>query len=204
MPLKTYNEEQIAELLSKQPEGRYTKFFRQAHSLWTRFKNYSKNPPFVYFDKGREVALIYSTLSKKTGYTNLYEIFTLEGQSGRGYGSIIWAIWQTQMWASGAERMKLSCTPDSIGFHMKNGLVFWSVDKSGSLRSDQPIMQDVQKQKIFREKAITDPSIALPSQKVRDRLKKEDIENLDLSQKKLIQTYEAIQKTGDFWLRKHL
>ena len=108
------------------------------------------------------------------------------------------------MYRKGAERVKLSCTPDSIGFHMKNGLVFWSVDKSGSLRSDQPLQKDVQEQKKFREKALLDPTICLPNDKVRERLKKEDIENLDLSQRKLIQTYEAIQKTGDFWLRKHL
>ena len=205
LQLKTYSEEQIIELLANQPDGRYTKFFRQAHSLWTRFKNYSKNPPYVLEDVVKvPVAIIYSTFSERTKYTNLYEIFSLEGCGGNGHGSAIWNLWQQEMYRKGAERVKLSCTPDSIGFHMKNGLVFWSVDKSGSLRSDQPLQKDVQEQKKFREKALLDPTICLPNDKVRERLKKEDIENLDLSQRKLIQTYEAIQKTGDFWLRKHL
>ena len=79
LQLKTYSEEQIIELLANQPDGRYTKFFRQAHSLWTRFKNYSKNPPYVLEDVVKvPVAIIYSTFSERTKYTNLYEILVLK------------------------------------------------------------------------------------------------------------------------------
>ena len=204
MLLKTYNEAETVEVLANQPDGRYTKFFRAAHSLWKRFKNYDKHPPYVLIDNDKPVAMIYATYSDRTKYTNLYEIFAFEGNAGKGYGSIAWEMWQTQMYVRGAERVKLSCTPDSIGFHMKNGLVFWAVDRSGSLRSDQPLTANVKEQKELRERAIVNPELVLPAEKVRQRLKGEEIENLDLSQNKLLQTYEAIQKTGDFWLRKHL
>tara|TARA_R100000781_G_scaffold54290_1_gene35493 strand:- start:1197 stop:1814 length:618 start_codon:yes stop_codon:yes gene_type:complete len=205
MLLKIYNEAETVKVLAQQSEGRYTKFFRAAHSLWKRFKNYERHPPYVLLNEENvEVAMIYSTFSDKTKYTNLYEIFAFEGHSGKGYGKKAWELWLQAMYVRGAHRLKLSCTPDSIGFHMKNGLVFWSVDRSGSLRSDQPIMPSIQEQKELRERAIITPDLVLPNQQVRKRLKGEELENLDLSQNKLLQTYEAIQKVGDFWLRKHL
>jgi len=101
-------------------------------------------------------------------------------------------------------RIKLSCTPSSITWHMRNGLIFWAVDKQGSLRSDQPLKRSINEQVDFREYALTQPSVALPDKKTRMKLREEDVETLQLSQKKILETYQAIQKVGEYWFRPYL
>ena len=102
------------------------------------------------------------------------------------------------------ERIKLSCTPSSITWHLRNGLVFWAVDRQGSLRSDQPLMKTREEQKELREKAIYEPQLVLPSRKVCEKLLQEALETQPLSQKQAINTYNAIQHVGKYWLRNYL
>ena len=173
--IKFVKEKVVQDIINNAPKGKNTKFLKASHSLWTRFQNYNKHLPAVLYVENEPVAAIFATCSDKSN-------------------------WHQQ----GMERIKLSCTPDSIGFHKKNGLVFWSVDKQGSLRSDQPLMPSIDAQIALRERALRDPSLVMPETKVCEKLKTEDLEYLHLSEKKLIQTYEAILSVEDYWLRKSL
>ena len=197
-------ETDIQNAIFKSPSGVNTKFLQQSHSLWYRFNNYQKNAPYGLYKDGNLVSVIFATTSHQTKYINLYEIVTLQGQEGKGYATDIWSQFVEYWYDAGMHRIKLSCTPSSVTWHMRNGLVFWAVDKQGSLRSDQPLKRSINEQVDFREYALTDPSVALPDIKVRMKLREEDVETLQLSQKKILETYQAIKKVGDYWFRPYL
>ena len=199
--MNRYTQEQVEQLLEKQPEGRNTKFLKSSHNLWFRFKNYAKNPPFVLEDAGVPVALVFITFSQRSKYANLYEIVTLEGKEGCGYaGEVYWEVMKAAHEA-GMERLKMSCTPTSVTWHMRNGTIFWAVDPSGSLRCDVPIFPNKHEALTFRELAIKDPSMALPPEKVVAKLKEEGIEAHGFGAKKTATVEEAIGSVGDYWLR---
>jgi hypothetical protein len=202
--IRFVEEKTIKNIIEKSPQGKNTKFLKASHSLWTRFQNYNKHLPAVLYVNNIPVAVIFATCSDKSKYINLYEIVTIQGKERRGYAKQIWSEFVAYWHQHGMERIKLSCTPDSIGFHKKNGLVFWSVDKQGSLRSDQPLMPSIETQISLRERALHDPRLVMPESKVREKFKTEDLEYLKLSEKKLIQTYEAILFVGAYWFRKFL
>lgn len=197
-------ETDIQNAIFSSPSGSNTKFLQQSHSLWYRFNNYKSNAPFGLYKNNKLVSVIFATTSDKTKYINLYEIVTLQGQEGKGYATDIWSQFVEYWYDMGMHRIKLSCTPSSVTWHMKNGLIFWSVDKQGSLRSDQPLKRSINEQVDFREYALNNPSVALPDKKVVIKLKEEDLETLQLSQKKILETYEAIKKVGQYWFRPHL
>ena len=202
--MKFLKDYEVEELINNSPKGSNTNFLKSSHSLWTRFGNYDKHPPFAHIDNNEYVSVIFATRSDKTKYVNLYEIVTIQGQEGKGYASEVWNEHSAYCTKRGMNRIKLSCTPKSIGFHKKNGLVFWAVDKQGSLRSDQPLKESIKKQNELRNAALLNPKLVIPDNKVCEKLKKEDIETLQLSNKKLVDTYQAIQEVGDYWFRKYL
>ncbi len=194
--------DEVEHLLLVSEEGKNTRFLKSSHNLWYRFKNYTKAPPLAAREGDDIVALIFATFNKD-GYTNLYEIVTMEGHEGKGYGSKVWeyfldyAVNQKQ-----SKRLKISCTPSSVTWHMRNGLVFWAVDPSGSLRSDQPLFATRGEQLEFRAKAIVTPSIAKPTNpRVIEQLKKEAPESHGFGKKKMSATEEAIAAVGECWLR---
>lgn len=198
--MKRYTKEQVEELLSKQPEGTNTKFLKSSHNLWFRFKNYDKHPPFVLEDDG-PVALVFITFSQRSKYANLYEIVTLEGKEGNGYaGEVYWGVMKAA-YEAGMKRLKMSCTPSSVTWHMRNGTMFWGVDPSGSLRCDVPIFPNQHEALTFRELALKDPTVALPPSKVMDKLKEEGIEAHGFGAKKTEKVETAIGAVGEYWMR---
>lgn len=192
----------VIELIRSSPDGKNTKFLAASHNLWVRFKNYDKSPPMILEDNGKIVSLIFATFNRDK-YTNLYEIVTVEGCEGRGYASKIWDQYiEYATNDQGMKRLKISCTPSSVTWHMKNGLVFWAVDPTGSLRSDQPLFKNRKEQLIFRNLAVIDPSIALPSDdRVRNQLINESLESHKFGKKKLEIVKKAIDDVGAYWLR---
>lgn len=201
--MRLAEEGEIVELIASSPKGRNTKFLSASHSLWKRFGNYDRYPPLVLDDNGIK-SVIFATFSHRTSYVNLYEICTVQGQEGKGYASKCWDGFLDHAFQHDMERLKISCTPSSIGWHLKNGLVFWAVDPSGSLRSDQPLCKTRKEQVEFRKRAIQNPKIALPEGKVIERLKSESVEAHSFGVKKATEAFTAIQKVGDAWLRKAL
>ena len=196
--------DQVQDIITKSDKGRNTRFLSSAHSLWYRFGNYDKTPPMAYEVNGEIVSLIFATYNRDT-YSNLYEIVTIEGQEGNGYASRIWDLWTDYaVQERQITRLKMSCTPSSITWHQRNGLLWWAVDPSGSLRSDQPLYATRSEQLAFRDYAIDHPLEALPPAKTRKKLSAEGLENYSWGDKKRAKTQEAIEAAGRSWLREFM
>ena len=95
----------------------------------------------------------------------------------------------------------MSCTPSSIGWHLKNGIVGWGIDPSGSVRVDIPIADSLQEQLDLRDRAVHDPSIIMPQGKNLDRLVNE--EN-SFGKIKLAKVEKSISLMGDYYMRKEI
>lgn len=200
MKLEFATKEDVDNIIKKSAPGRNTKFLSASHNLWTRFKNYDTAPPLALVDD-EIVSLIFATFNRDK-YTNLYEIVTVQGHEGKGYASDLWDFYlEHACLTMKSNRLKISCTPSSVTWHMKNGLVFWAVDPTGSLRSDQPIFKNREEQFIFQKIAIDEPAVALPTEKVCEKFREESLESHKFGPKKRAQVEEAIAKVGKTWLR---
>ena len=82
----------VEELIEKSPPGKNTSFLKSSHNLWKRFNNYENYPPITLEIKREIVALIYATYSRRTKYTNLYDIVTVQEKEGNGYASSLWDL----------------------------------------------------------------------------------------------------------------
>ena len=202
--MKLLSENSVVSTLNSSPSGDNTKFLSNSHSLWKRFENYKKNPPLGLEVDGKIVSVIFCTYNRDE-YVNLYEIVTTQGNEGKGYASWLWREFiKYSCLEKKCKRLKLSCTPSSLTWHIRNGLVFWGVDPTGSLRSDQRIFQTVQEQKDYRDACVKHPIIGIPCPKVCKKLALETIEGHKFSQKKLEEVNTAIATAGKFWLRNAL
>lgn len=200
MKLEFLTKDDVSKIIEQSTEGKNTKFLSASSNLWTRFKNYDASPPLALIDN-TVVCIIFATYSKG-GYTNLYEIVTVQGHEGKAYASTLWDHYlEYACTVKNSARLKMSCTPSSVTWHMKNGLVFWAVDPTGSLRSDQPIFKNREEQFIFQNMAIVDPIMALPSDKVCQKLREESIDAHGFGPKKLAVVDSAIKSVGKSWIR---
>lgn len=175
------------------------KFASAAFSLWFRFGNFTeRNAPYASVDaEGNITAVVMLTLLTREPYANLYEIFAVESGCAT---SLYWEVMKHAK-ENGAERLKMSCTPSSIGWHFRNGIVGWGTDPTGSIRVDIPICDSRQEQIELRERAIECPILVMPEGKAKDRLAKE--EN-SFGPKKIIQVENAIDFMGMCYMRKHI
>lgn len=191
----------VETLIQTSPAGRNTKFLSAAHSLWYRFQNYEKCPPMALDVNGEIVSLIFATYNRD-GYANLYEIVTVEGREGHGYATRCWDTWIAYaVNTRSMTRLKISCTPSSVMWHYRNGLIWWAVDPTGSLRSDQPLFPTKAEQLAFREAAIRNPFEALPPPKAQEQFRAEGLDTYAWSEKKKAKTQAAINAVGSAWLR---
>ena len=173
-------------------------FAKSSHNLWIRFKNYKDNPPFVNFtDKYKIGAVCMITKLKREPYANLYEIFAVHP----GYATDLYWDIMAHMKANGVERLKMSCTPSSIGWHKRNGIVGWAIDPSGSIRVDVPICETQEEQLALRERAVDNPWLVMPPERKSIQLRAEHNSFGKVKQPKVDQ---AIDTLGEFWLRKYL
>lgn len=198
------NSTKVEDIIKNSPAGKNTKFLSAAHSLWYRFHNYDKCPPLAYEVNGDVVSLIFATFNRD-GYANLYEIVTIEGHEGKGYASKCWDAWiKYAVEERNIKRLKISCTPSSVSWHLRNGLVFWAVDPTGSLRSDQPLFATRAEQIVYRDYAIVNPLQALPPYKAREQFRAEGLESYKWGDKKKAKSQAAIDAVGKAWLREAL
>ena len=117
----------VEDLIESLPESKNKNFLKASHSLWIRFKNYEKSPPLALEVDNQIVSLIFSTFNKN-GYTNNYEVVTLTGHERKGYARTLWNEYVDYAYnVKGMRRLKNSCVPSSVPWHLKNGLVFWAV-----------------------------------------------------------------------------
>jgi len=202
--MKLLSAEQVNNIIENSPKGKNTNFLKAAHSLWTRFKNYDKAPPMGLEVDNEIVSIIFATFNR-SGYTNLYDIVTVQGKEGKGYASKIWdeyidfAVNKKQ-----STRLKISCSPSSVTWHMRNGLLFWAVDPTGSLRSDQKLFATRKEQVEYQEFAVLNPDKVLPPEKATEQFLKEGIDNYKFGEKKKAKVQSAIESVGKYWLRGEL
>jgi hypothetical protein len=170
--------------------------------LWIRFHNYGKHDPWVLEVDGQILAVCHITVLRKNDYANLYEIYTIPNSEGKGYASTLyWEIMDYMVTTYPFIRLKMSCTPTSIGWHYRNGIIGYGVDPSGSIRVDIPIMSCKEAQLAFRETWDTFPDIALPPAKSQEKLLKE---NPVFGIKKSAQVAQSIKTMGEYYLRGEL
>lgn len=201
MIIKQINQSDVEKLLADMEiqKNKNLSFAKSAHSLWFRFKNYNErnNPYAIFNDSGEIMAVCMITRLQRESYANLYEIFAVES----GYATdLYWGIMDL-MEKNGVERLKMSCTPASIGWHMRNGIIGWGTDPSGSIRVDIPLMGSRDDQLSLRENWSVDLDKVLPPEKNRSRLKEE---NNTFGPRKKPKVEEAINTVGDFYLRRYL
>jgi hypothetical protein len=191
--------EQYGRALSRDknnPFDNNNRYFYSAHKLWIRLFNYDKSPPLaLYLGEDTIVSVIFFTLNKN-GYANVYEIVTLSGFEGKGYASTIWKHFIDLAYKNGSSRLKISCTPSSIKWHLKNGLIFWSVDSQGSLKSDQLLFPTVEEQTEHMEKCVENFRHDVPS----DKVLSEFLVEHKFSEAKQKKIDEAIKSVGNRWM----
>ena len=200
MKIRTANQETIQNLLLTMEfsNNKNLKFAKAAHSLWVRFHNYEKNPPYVIYDDLNKIAAVCMiTKLQREPYANLYEIFAVKP----GYATdLYWGV-MSHMHIMGVKRIKMSCTPSSIGWHLKNGVVGWGTDPTGSIRVDMPLMATQQEQLDLRDLAMYDPALVMPMGKPHSRLIDE---NNSFGPRKLPVVEKAIDRMGDYYMRRKL
>jgi hypothetical protein len=204
--LEPFSCSQIEKLIASSEKGSNTAFLNKAHSLWYRFQNYDKAPPMVFLYEDIPVCCIFATYNRNK-YTNLYEIVTMQGHERNGYASQCWDKWISYaVNEKSSQRLKLSCTPASIGWHVRNDLIFWAVDPSGSLRSDQRLFGCRKEQKEYLQWALEHPQdvVAELPESVRNRFCSEQLDVCTLSNNKKQKAQEAIEFVGDRWFGKFL
>lgn len=198
--MKLLSDTDILSILDKSPQGKNTKFLSAAHSLWFRFKNYEKCPPVGLEVDGDIVCIIFATFNRDKS-CNLYEIVTIEGKEKNGYASKLWKEFiDFAVNEKGMQRLKLSCTTSSIGWHLRNGLVFWAIDPSGSLRSEQKLFSTVEDQLNYRELCVQSPRKYLPPEKLQQQYRNEGLDTYSFGEKKKTRIVEAINQVGEYWL----
>lgn len=176
-----------------------TAFANASHSLWTRFHNYTeRNSPYALVgEDGKVKAVVMLTLLTREPYANLYEIFAIQPTYAR---ELYWKVMKHAK-DMGAERLKMSCTPSSIGWHLGNGIVGWGLDSSGSVRVDIPIADSLEEQLDLRELALKDPSLIIPPVKNAEKLV---LEENSFGPIKIKKVEQAISLMGDYYMRRHL
>lgn len=198
--IRRATEKEISDLIDTlPPEEKNTKFAKGAHNLWIRFHNYGRHDPWVLEEDGQIVAVCHITVLRKRDYANLYEIYTIPNSEGKGYASkLYWHIMENLAFSYPDIRLKMSCTPTSIGWHYRNGIIGYGVDPSGSIRVDMPIAATKQDQLQLRESWQTNPEYVLPPAKSREKLLKE---NPTFGVKKTAQVAQSIETMGQYYLR---
>lgn len=201
--MRRANQEEMEQFLENLPEGeKNTKFATGAHNLWRRFHNYGKHDPWVLEVDGQIVAVCHITVLKKHDYANLYEIYTVPNSEGKGYASkLYWYIMMHMSLEYPGIRLKMSCTPTSIGWHFRNGIIGYGVDPSGSIRVDVPIESTRELQLAVRQGWKLNPESVLPPIKSREKLLKE---NPTFGVKKSAQVEQSIGTMGEYYLREYL
>ena len=198
--IRNADEQEIINLLAymRSVENDNFKFANGAHSLWVRFHNYEKNPPFVIEDEDGDIAAVCMiTKLQREPYANLYEIFAVHP----GYATkLYWGIME-HMYNNGVQRLKMSCTPDSIGWHKRNGIVGWAIDPTGSIRVDIPILPTLEEQLALRELAVNEPQLVMPPEK--NALKFIQEQNR-FGPRKQEKVDKAVDTLGEFYLRAFL
>lgn len=192
------NQEEMRYWSDTMPDGPNKKFALAAHNLWVRFHNYNKHYPFALVEDGEVKCVVMITQLVRESYANLYEICTKQGEEGKGYARRLYWDVMSHMYHGGVQRLKMSCTPSSIGWHNNNGIIGWGIDDTGSIRVDIPIERDQEHQLQLRQDWSEKIGKILPPKRARKALTNE---NHTFGAKKTEQVNKAKFLLGNYYLR---
>jgi hypothetical protein len=182
--IERITQEQFEEWIQGMEKGRNNNFAKGAMNLWIRFKNFEENAPFVLRVNGDIKCAIMITKLSRSSYINLYEIVTATGEEGNGYASKLYWDVIAHFYDDGVKRLKMSCTPSSIGWHFRNGVITWGVDATGSLRVDVPLRSTKAEQLLLRDSFEDNrDEIIPPPESVRALLKENPVFGIKKSAK---------------------
>jgi len=196
-------QQDVEKIIDSSPDNKNNRFLKSSHNLWRRFHNYEKQLPMAIMVDNKPVCIHFATFNKNL-YTNSYEIVTLDGYEHRGYATQAWEEYLFYAQSRGMQRLKNSCIASSVSWHVKNGLIFWAVDPTGSLMTDQPLYPTIQAQREARELFVKHPNYALPYPNVQKKLKAHQLEFYKFGERKTGIIKGAIAKAGKYWLKEHL
>ena len=202
--MKFLHQKAVEEIINTSHDSKNNRFLKSSHNLWRRFHNYEKQFPMALIVDNIPVCILFATFNKNL-YTNLYEIVTIDGHERRGYATQLWEEYiDYAVNVRGMQRLKTSCVPSSVSWHVKNGLIFWAVDPKGSLKTDQPLYPTIQAQREAREIFDKQPETAIPLLTTVLKLRKHQLESYSFAEKKNNIIKAAIKSTGKYWMAKHL
>lgn len=191
--------EAVEQLIKDSPDSSNNRFLSASHNLWRRFHNYDKYPAMALIKDDKVVCVHFATFNKNL-YTNSYEIVTMSGCEGKGYARQLWNEYVEYAVQRGMTRLKNSCIASSVTWHVRNGLIFWAIDPTGSLKTDQPLFPSIEAQVDAQKTFLKNPTLALPQPSVYKKLWKEQLPDYDFGVKKHRRTRLAIESAGDTWL----
>jgi hypothetical protein len=167
---ETVDKKAVEKLLQSWTESESLRVLKQAHGIWGNFQYYDSFPPVVLRSRGDVVAIAFRTLNRN-GYFNLYDIATNPRHLNRGHGRQLWRLLIAHAHENRSTRIKMGCSPSSVGWHIGNGAVFWGVDEQGSLLCDMPLMPTIEQQLLLQQEAVTNPAVVMPDAKVIAKLR---------------------------------
>jgi len=143
------SQKQVEELIEITPDSYNQRFLKSSHNLWRRFHNYDKYPAMALVRDDEIVCVHFATFNKNL-YTNSYDIVTMPGCEGKWYAQLLWAEYvEYAYFIKGMRRLKNSCSASSILLHKRNGLIFWAIDPTGSLKTDQPLFPSIRASSLY-------------------------------------------------------
>lgn len=190
----------IENLINDTADSSNNRFLSASHNLWRRFHNYDKYHAMALVRDDKIVCVHFATFNKNL-YTNSYEIVTMSGCEGKGYAGALWEEYvDYAVNVKGMERLKNSCIASSVTWHIKNGLIFWAIDPTGSLKTDQPLFSSTEAQREARKSFLKNPKLALPRRDVIQDLVQSHPTNFSFGGPKTKCVNDAIESAGETWL----
>ena len=193
-------QQDIENLINDTADSSNNRFLSASHNLWRRFHNYDRYPAMALVRDDKVVCIHFATFNKNL-YTNSYEIVTMAGQEGKGYARAQWEEYvDYAVNVKGMQRLKNSCIASSVTWHIKNGLIFWAIDPTGSLKTDQPLFPSTDAQRDARKSFLKNPKLALPRREVIGDLVAYHPDNFSFGVPKTKRMRGAIESAGENWL----
>ncbi len=190
----------VENLINDTADSSNNRFLSASHNLWRRFHNYDKYRAMALLVVDKVVCIHFATFNKNL-YTNSYEIVTMAGHEGKGYARALWEEYvDYAVNVRGMQRLKNSCIASSVTWHIKNGLIFWAIDPTGSLKTDQPLFSSTEAQREARKSFLKNPKLALPRRDVIGDLAASQPTHYSFGVPKTKHMREAIESAGENWL----
>lgn len=94
-------------------------------NIWTKFKNWERNPPYIVLEDGEVVGFMGFTINKNE-YINFYDFVVLPDKERKGIGSLLWNKVLEIAQENNKTRIKTSAHEDYPGYHFFRFKLKWN------------------------------------------------------------------------------